>query len=323
MRGLVVPVDSSIAGTILLERRPVIAMNVAKDPRHFEDIGKTTNYQVESLLGVPMVTKDKVVGVLEVINKLEGVFEKDDENLLSALGSQAAIAIENSRLFQQSDLIAEMVHELRTPLASIQTAAHLITRPEISQQQRTNMAETIKKETHRLTEMATSFLDLARLESGRTQFNYDEVNLHEVLKESAELMESRINTEGLSIEWNLAEASLDITADHDKLKQVAINLISNAIKYNRPKGKIIVGSTDEGENVNFFVRDTGRGMLPEHVEMLFSKFFRVPGSEKMAGGTGLGLSISKKIVEGHGGQINVESVVGEGTTFTVTLPKKQ
>ena len=89
------------------------------------------------------------------------------KNLLSALGSQAALAIENSRLFQQSDLIAEMVHELRTPLASIQTAAHLITRPEISQQQRTNMAETIQKETGRLTEMASSFLDLARLESGQ------------------------------------------------------------------------------------------------------------------------------------------------------------
>lgn len=323
MRGLVVPVDSSIAGTILLERRPVIAMNVAEDPRHFEDIGKTTNYQVESLLGVPMLTKDKVVGVLEVINKLNGVFEKDDENLLSALGSQAAIAIENSRLFQQSDLIAEMVHELRTPLASIQTAAHLITRPEISQQQRTNMAETIQKETHRLTEMATSFLDLARLESGRTQFAFDEINLHEVLKESAELMESRINAEGLSLEWKLTETALEPKADPDKLKQVAINLISNAIKYNRPNGKIIIGSADEGESVSFSVQDTGRGMLPEHVEMLFSKFFRVPGSEKMAGGTGLGLSISKKIVEGHGGQIKVESVVGEGTIFTVTLPKKQ
>jgi signal transduction histidine kinase len=323
MRGLVVPVDSSIAGTILLERRPVIAMNVAEDPRHFEEIGKTTNYQVESLLGVPMLTKDKVVGVLEVINKVKGVFDKDDENLLSALGSQAAIAIENSRLFQQSDLIAEMVHELRTPLASIQTAAHLITRPEISQKQRTNMAETIQKETHRLTEMATSFLDLARLESGRTQFAFDEIDLHEVLKESTELMESRIAAEGLSLKWNLADASLEFIADPDKLKQVAINLISNAIKYNRPKGKVIIGSADKGENVSFYVQDTGRGMLPEHVEMLFSKFFRVPGSEKLAGGTGLGLSISKKIVEGHGGQIKVESVVGEGTTFTVTLPKKQ
>jgi signal transduction histidine kinase len=323
MRGLVVPVDSSIAGTILLERRPVIVMNVAEDPRHFEEIGKTTNYDVESLLGVPMLTKDKVVGVLEVINKLNGVFDKDDENLLSALGSQAAIAIENSRLFQQSDLIAEMVHELRTPLASIQTAAHLITRPEISQQQRISMAETIQKETGRLTEMATSFLDLARLESGRTQFTFDKIDLHTVLRESADLMENRIKSEGLFLEWQIADSTLEIKADPDKLKQVVINLISNAIKYNRPNGKVIIGSSDEGETVTFFVQDTGRGMLPEHVDMLFNKFFRVPGSEKMAAGTGLGLSISKKIVEGHGGQIKVDSVIGEGTTITVTLPKKQ
>jgi signal transduction histidine kinase len=323
MRGLVVPVEGSIAGTILKERIPVIAMDVTKDPRHFEEIGKTTNYEVESLLGIPMVTKDKVVGVLEVVNKVTGEFDKDDENLLIALGSQAAIAIENSRLFQQSDLIAEMVHEFRTPLGSIQTAAHLLTRPEISQKQRTTMAETIKKETNRLTEMATSFLDLARLESGRTVFRFEDCDLISVLRESAEVMESRIESENLSLEWQLTEPLEKIEADPDKLKQVALNLISNAIKYNRAEGSLIIGSSDDGEQVSFFVQDSGRGMLPEHVDMLFGKFFRVPGSEKMAQGTGLGLSISKKIVESHGGQIKVESKIGEGTTFTVTLPKKQ
>jgi K+-sensing histidine kinase KdpD len=323
MRGLVVPVEGSIAGTIMTERKPVNVMNVAEDPRHFEEIGKTTNYEVESLLGIPMITKEKVVGVLEVVNKISGEFDQDDENLLIALGSQAAIAIENSRLFQQSDLIAEMVHELRTPLASIQTAAHLLTRPEISQQQRTNMAETIKKETGRLTEMATSFLDLARLESGRTQFNFEDTELNEVLKDSAEVMESRIEAEGLTLELQLNEPLDEVKADPDKLKQVALNLISNAIKYNRVNGSVIIGSFEKGKDVGFFVKDTGRGMLPEHVEMLFNKFFRVPGSEKMAGGTGLGLSISKKIVESHGGQIRVESVIGTGTTFSVTLPKKQ
>lgn len=323
MRGLVVPVDGSIAGEILKERTPVIVMNVAEDPRHFEEIGKTTNYEVESLLGIPMVTKEKVVGVLEVVNKIEGEFDKDDENLLIALGSQAAIAIENSRLFQQSDLIAEMVHELRTPLGSIQTAAHLLTRPEISQQQRTNMAETIKRETSRLTEMATSFLDLARLESGRTVFRFEKIDVNAVLKESAEVMESRIEAEGLGLVWELAENITPIKADSDKIKQVVLNLISNAIKYNRAQGSVIIGSRELEEDVIFYVKDTGRGMLPEHVEMLFNKFFRVPGSEKMAAGTGLGLSISKKIIESHDGQIKVESIIGEGTTFTVSLPKMQ
>ena len=323
MRGLVVPVEGSIAGTILKKRIPVVVMNVANDPRHFEEIGKTTNYDVESLLGVPMITKEKVVGVLEVVNKTSGEFDKDDENLLIALGSQAAIAIENSRLFQQSDLIAEMVHEFRTPLGSIQTAAHLLTRPEISQKQRTSMAETIKKETNRLTEMATSFLDLARLESGRTLFSFEECDLNAVLKELAEVMESRIDAENLTLEWQLDEKIELIKADPDKIKQVALNLISNAIKYNRAEGSLVVGSIENSKEVTFFVQDSGLGMLPEHVEMLFGKFFRVPGSEKLAQGTGLGLSISKKIVESHGGQIKVESTIGTGTTFTVSLPKKQ
>jgi len=320
MRGLEIPVENSIAGEILRTRKPIIVMNTKEDPRHFSGVSESTEYETESLMGVPLITKDKIIGVLEVINKQEGEFSSDDENMLMALGSQAAIAIENTRLFQQSDLISEMVHELRTPLASIQTAAHLLARVEISEEQRATLTETIQNEAARLSNLTTSFLEMARLESGRAQFNKDPVQLDKLLEEAANLMRGRIEEENLKLNLEITPPLPIISADKDKLKQVILNLISNAIKYNRPNGTITLGASKYKNQISFYVRDTGHGMKPEHVKQLFQKFYRVPGSEKLADGTGLGLSITRRIIESHGGKIEVDSQEGVGSTFTVTLP---
>jgi signal transduction histidine kinase len=321
MRGQTVPVEGSLAGTIVTTRQPLVVMRAEDDPRHYEEIGEAVKYKTESLLGVPLMTKEKVVGVLEALNKREGEFTHEDEQLLSALGSQAAVAIENTRLFQQSDLIAEVVHELRTPLSSIRTASHILMRPETSQEQRTSMAKIILQETDRLSEMTTSFLDLARLESGRSPYNKRQIDLAELLQEGAKIMENRIQEQGLTLSWDIKEEIPPFHGDPDKIIQVILNLLSNAVKYNRPKGVITIGASLAGEEISFYVKDTGRGILPEHCESLFEKFYRVPGSEKVSEGTGLGLSICQKIIAGHGGRIEVDSEVGEGTTFTIYLPR--
>lgn len=318
MTGVSVPLEGSIAGTIFTSKKPMVINDATEDPRHFQGVSE---YQIESILGVPMITKDKVIGVLESLNKLEGSFSEDDTELLLALASQAAVAIENARLFQQSDLIAEMVHELRTPLGSIISASHLMMRPEIAQSQVGTLAGTIQREANRLSDMATSFLDLARLESGRSSFKVAEINLREMLEEALELMMSRIEEQGLTLKWQESSIDVMVQADGDKLKQVALNLISNAIKYNRPDGLIIVGTGADDARAWFKVVDTGRGMLPEHLDSLYERFYRVPGSEQVAQGTGLGLSITKKIVEAHGGEIRVASEYGKGTQFRVILPK--
>jgi len=319
MRGLEIPVENSIAGEIVRSRTPIIVLDTKTDPRHFGGVAKSTEIDINSLVGVPMITKEKVVGVLEVINKKKGQFSDEDAGVLMALGSQAAVAIENTRLFQQSDLISEMVHEIRTPLASIQTAAHLLTKIEISETQRKNMAETILKEASRLSELTTSFLEMARLESGRAQFRKDIVNLEALLNEVADLMRVRIEEEGLKLKMEITPPLPEVEGDWDKLKQVLINLISNAIKYNRKNGTITLGASRYKQMVSFYVRDTGMGMKPEHIENLFEKFYRIPGAENVVG-TGLGLTISKRIVEGHGGTIDVSSQLNVGTTFIVNLP---
>lgn len=320
MRGLAVPVDGSIAGWILLNAEPVIVDDPNSDPRFFSGVQTASRTPTNSLLGVPMVVKGKVIGVLETINKIEGRFTAEDQEVLNTLGSQAAVAIENARLFTQSDLIAELVHELRTPLASLKAAIHLLKRDDLAAGDRSDVIESIDRETERLSGLTADFLDLARLESGRTQFDLAEVEVRELVDDCVETNAARIAEAGLRLDLDIAGDIPRIIGDAMRLKQVLQNLVSNAIKYNRPKGRITLAAWADAGHVFLCVKDTGPGIPEEDLGHLFEKFYRVPGTRHYAEGTGLGLSIVYRIVQAHAGEITVESVVGEGSQFTVRLP---
>jgi K+-sensing histidine kinase KdpD len=321
MRGLVVPMDS-IAGWIVTNRQPLRISDVNKDERYFKNVAKTVSFATKSIMGVPLITKDKVVGVLEVLNKQEGEFSEADENLLTVLGAQAAVAIENSRLFQQSDLIAEFVHELRNPLASINTASYLLLRPEISPEQSHQIITNIQSETMRLTTLTSSFLDLARLESGRVQFHKSSFPIKVMFEECLSIMQAKADESRVTILVDVPGDIPDIQADRDKLKQVILNLVSNAIKYNRPGGKVVMRASMSENEWGLYVDDTGFGIPESDLPNMFQKFYRVRAVESKVMGTGLGLSICKGIVQGHGGRIEVQSKLGEGTRFIVHIPKK-
>jgi len=321
LRGLVVPLEGSIAGWIVTNCKPVRIDNAHKDPRHFGNIEQSTGFLTHSLLGIPLVTKNKVVGVLEVLNKHEGQFSTGDENLLSVLGAQAAVAIENARLFQQSDLISEFVHELRTPLASLSTATYLLLRPEMSREQQEQIVNNIHNETLRLNSLASSFLDLARLESGRVQFRKSAFDIADLLYECRDVMASKAEEERIQIVIEEPEGSTMLEADRDKIKQVALNLLSNAIKYNRPNGSIILKTETSENNLRLSVQDTGVGIPDDALAHVFEKFYRVREHETRTTGTGLGLSICKQIIQGHGGTIEIKSKLGIGTNIIIDLPR--
>jgi signal transduction histidine kinase len=241
--------------------------------------------------------------------------------MLTVLGSQAAVAIENARLFQQSDLISEFVHELRTPLASLSTATYLLLRPEMSREQQEQIIHNIHSETLRLNSMASSFLDLARLESGRVQFRKTSFNVTDLLFECKDVMNSKAEDDKIQILIEAPEGLPSCDADRDKLKQVVLNLLSNAIKYNRPHGSVIISASVAEANMCITVQDTGLGIPDEALPHLFEKFYRVQEAEGGPSGTGLGLSICKQIVQGHGGRMEVKSKLGVGTAFTVIIPR--
>ena len=305
----------------MINRQSVRTTNAHEDPRFFSNVETKTGFPTESLLGIPLVTKNKVVGVLEVINKHRGKFTDTDESMLLVLGAQAAVAIENARLFQQSDLISEFVHELRTPLSSLSTATYLLLRPEMSQEQRDQIVHNIHNETIRLNALASSFLDLARLESGRVQFRKSPFSIADLVYECKDVMASKALEDNIQIRVEAAERLPLLEADRDKIKQVLLNLLSNAIKYNRPNGTVIMRPEEREDEIAIYVQDTGMGIPEEAVPHLFQKFFRVREHESRASGTGLGLSICKQIISGHGGRIEVKSKLGIGTVFMVCLPR--
>lgn len=316
-----VPLDNSIAGWVHANGEPLVVDDALSDPRFFREVDVLTELQTRTILGVPLLSKGKSFGVIEAVNKTQGRFNDEDVRLLQTLAAQAAIAIENSRLFQQSDLIAEMVHELRTPLSSLTAAAHLLQRPDLPDDQRSKLSKTVHDEVQRLNGMATDFLELARLESGRVRFTREPVHLGGLIGECIEIVRPQAEAEGVVVVSELDGSLTPVPGDRVRLKQLFLNLLTNAIKYNRPDGEVIVKLARlEDDNVQVSVSDTGLGIPDESLDHVFDRFYRVPAQEARIGGTGLGLPIAKRIAEAHKGSIEVESELGVGSTFRVALP---
>ena len=263
------------------------------------------------------------MGVLEVINNRLEKFTQLDLEILDSFASQVAMYIENTHRFLQSDLVTELVHELHTPLAGLNTALYLLQRPDLSVDRREKLSQMIHDEFTRLTQLTTSFLDYARMESGRAKFKFSQFDILQLLKESIDIFQMQLDGKDIKISIDLPAEALIISADKDKIKQVILNLLSNAVKYNRPEGTIQVSTNSSPVEVSFSIRDSGLGIPKESLPRLFERFYRIPSTEKGVKGTGLGLTICKQIVEAHKGKIEVSSTEGNGSTFTVYLPYKQ
>jgi len=317
-----VPTDNSIAGWIFSHSKPLLVEDALQDSRFFREVDVLTRFETKNILGVPLRTKDKTLGVIEAINKEAGSFDEEDLRLLQTLAAQAAIAIENSTLFQQSDLVAEMVHELRTPLTALIAVTNLLKRSDLPQEQRLKFANTLDEEVTRLSEMTTDFLELSRLESGRTRFHREPIHLGGLIEECLEVIRPQAENERISLEVKIERSIAPVLGDRNGLKQVLLNLLNNAIKYNHHGGKVSIRLLKGKDDVLVSIEDSGRGIPPEAIPKIFDRFFRVPDPDGETPGTGLGLAIAQRIVKNHGGVITVESEFGKGSTFTIHLPSE-
>lgn len=327
MEEIIIPKGSSIAGWVAVHGEPRVINDVTKEPNWNQSVDDTIEFKTRSILAVPLRTHSKVIGVLEGINKIgSAVWTEGDISTLTILASQAAVAIENARLFQQSDFIAEMVHELRTPLAALKASTILLLRPDLPEVRRTDIIQTMHSETERLSRMTSEFLDLARLESGRTRLDVSRFNLGKLIEESVDVVLPQAQDKHIVIQHSASD--LLASADRGKVKQVLLNLLTNAIKYNRENGRITVALTrtanhDQLSYIQIAVTDTGYGIAKEHQKHMFEKFYRVSDTAGFTQGTGLGLAIARHIVQAHGGQITLESEIGVGSTFAFSIPEAQ
>lgn len=218
--------------------------------------------------------------------------------------------------------ISGVSHEIRSPLSSIRSFSEILLNYEdIDADTRKEFLGIINQESERLTQLANEILDIVRIESGKIEWHMDAIDIAEVADTATKTMLLLAEDKGISLEQRIPEKLSSVKGDRNKILQVLLNLVSNAVKFTS-QGKITVGAEDMPNEIRLYVSDTGEGVYPEEKEKIFDEFYRI--GDDLTGrpkGSGLGLSISKKIVEAHGGRIWAESQLGKGSTFFFTLPK--
>ncbi|WEK55015.1 MAG: ATP-binding protein [Candidatus Cohnella colombiensis] len=219
----------------------------------------------------------------------------------------------------KSEFVSTVSHELRTPLASILGFSELLLHRELKPERQRKYMSTIHQEAKRLTQLVNDFLDLQRMENGMQFYDQKPFDLIPLIEEVKEIEQT--TTSNHAINWNTELEHAMVLGDRDKIYQVMINLISNAIKYSPAGGRIQISSRLDGGSIRIDISDEGLGIPESAISSLFSKFYRVDNSDRREiGGTGLGLAIVKEIVTQHQGTVSVKSKIGEGSTFTFLIP---
>jgi signal transduction histidine kinase len=215
-----------------------------------------------------------------------------------------------------------MSHELRTPLNSIIGFADIIHSMNSGNHKIIEYSENILLSGKHLLDLINDILDYSKIEAGEFEIRIEPTPIVDIFKACQTLLQNRADTENISLLVKYPNENILMNADPVRIKQVLINLLTNAIKFNRPKGKValVCEMNDAGELI-LKVTDTGIGMKPEDLKIALEKFRQVDGSKnRQQEGTGLGLSISKSLVELHGGDLNIKSIYGKGTQVIMTFP---
>ena len=222
---------------------------------------------------------------------------------------------------KQSRFTADASHELRTPVSVVLTVPEqTLARERDGDEYRESLAAVLRA-ARRMKNIVDGLLVLTRADSGQVALDRVDLDVGRVVEETIELLGPLAKEHGVALEQ--AGPHVEIQGDRERLREVFTNLIANGIRYNRADGQVRIELAEKNGNVDVSVRDTGIGIPAQHLPHLFDRFYRVdPARSRKAGGSGLGLAISRWVVESHGGSITVESTEGEGTTFTVSLPKK-
>lgn len=223
---------------------------------------------------------------------------------------------------RNAEFVSAVSHEMKAPLSSIRAYVELLADGEAEDEEtREEFLGVINSQADRLQRLVENLLNIARIEAGVVAVNKLPLSLNELLTEAVGVMQPQAEKKQITLAGDISPLYLGVLADRDMLLQGAINLISNAVKYTRDGGNVTLRSRLSDQEVIFEVQDTGVGLSPEDCQRVFEKFYRVKKDRDMAPGTGLGLALVKHIVEDvHGGRIEVESQLGEGSTFRVVLP---
>jgi signal transduction histidine kinase len=335
LRGIPVPLEGSIAGTIFREDRPLIINEVSEDPRHYRRVGEKIHFETRSLIGVPMRMRDRRIGVIEALNKRRGTFNEHDLQTLSIIASQAAVAIHNANLIDalqraydelgkldklKSDFIAIASHELRTPLGVILGYAALL--KEDADQATSEHASAVLNSALRMRALIEDMTNMNMLRIGSAEMALSVQVLHPLLEAASDELAMLIRAKGQSLTRRLPPEPLRAMADGPKLIMALTNLLNNAMRFTPSGGKIDLNLERHGSEAWMRVHDTGMGIPADQLDRVFDQFYQVEDHmTRRHEGMGLGLAIVRAIARAHGGRAWAESQgAGLGATFTIAVP---
>ena len=324
---------------VLRTHKPILAKTVDDDlrastiidARHGEIVAELG---MASFMMMPMIARGRVLGAIALISSHPSQrFDEQDLALAEDMAARAALALDNSLLYEEaqranqtkSDFLAVVSHDLRTPLNAIIGYAELLTMgiPEPVPDAARERLQRIRTSAKHLLYLLDGLLEFARLEAGHEQVHVQEVDVRDIVREMAAVVEPLAHAADLRFELEVSEHPVLIRTDSDKVRQVLVNLGGNAVKYTEEGGVRVVLRQPTANHAVIHVSDTGIGVAPEHVEQIFEPFWQVDsGQRSHEGGTGLGLSVVRGLVQLLGGEVSVESVPGRGSTFTVRVPSR-
>lgn len=330
-----VPIDNSLAGTIFRTNQHLILNNAEQDPRHYSLVSDHVSFRVKTLLGVPMPIKDRTVGVLEAINKNDGVFSERDVTLLSVTAAHAAIAIDNARLLQatkralqqvrdanqlKSNFLALASHELRTPLGIIIGYSTFL--KEDAKGELSDHASQVLTAARQMRTLLDEMNNLAMLKSDEMVLKPQRAAMQDVLTYACEGIKEIASTRDQQLIFAFPEEPFYVNVDIDKTSLALINLLSNAIRFSSGGSQITAGTIQDGDKVLAWVQDQGIGIPVDQLQKIFEEFYQIEApNTRHHGGLGIGLTIAKGIIEAQGGKIWAESEgLGAGATFKILLP---
>jgi signal transduction histidine kinase len=330
-----VPIENSLAGTIFRTNRHILLNDVERDPRHYSMVSDHIKFKVKTLLGVPMPIRDRTVGVLEAINKRNGVFDESDATLLSVIAAHAAIAINNARLLRATQQALEKVqeanqlksnflslasHELRTPLGIIIGYSTFL--KEDAQGELSDHANQVLNAARQMRSILDEMNNLAMLKSDEMVLKQQKVAMEDILAYACERIKDIASTRKQKLVYAVPEEPFIVNVDIEKTALAFGNILGNAIRFSPEGSDITIGLMKDGNQVLSWVQDHGIGIPADKLQKIFEEFYQIePPNTRRYGGLGIGLTIAKGLIEAQGGRIWAESEgAGAGSTFKVLLP---
>lgn len=283
---------------------------------------------VRSLITLPLVAREHVVGTLSVLRTTGRPYDSTDLAVTEAAARRIALAMDNTHLYQtarratrlRDEVLGVVSHDLRNPLSTIEMLARVLAEsPPAEESARRDLARAMTAATEWANRLIRDLLDVSMIEAGRLSISRTREALEPIVEQAVEMVHPMATAQSLTLRTKLAPDLPVLLVDAERVLQLLSNLLGNAVKFTPAGGTITVTGANAGNVVVLSVADTGPGITPDQLPHVFDRYWRVARTGKQ-GGSGLGLAIAKGIVEAHGGRIWVESVLGAGAKFSVALP---